>query len=209
MGTARDDDHVAEAVVTVHHCDPERLRPERLRHCLRQPGPDVFDERERAGGVHVPELGEAPNLAFQIAARPQEWRQGRLVDIRFMDLDQGVDQVFGHTAPGQVILDEAGRQFVGDDGALDVVRDVKRHPEKAFVLANGANARHPDTQRRQRQLETRLANDVVRRRRQWWTGRPAQYVAFPVAFEQEREVRPSAVTDPGGGHRTGTELMVI
>ena len=104
---------------------------------------------------------------------------------------------------------QSRRQSVSDHEALDVVGHVKRHPEKARVLAHGSNPRHPDAQWPEGQLQTGLAHDVVSRRRQWRPRRPAQNVPVAASLEQEREVRTSALTNPGGDDRPRPEAVVV
>ena len=82
-----------------------------------------------------------------------------------MDLDQGVDEILCEAAACRRVAVETGRELGDDDVAVDVVHHVERHAEQRFVLAHRADRRHADALLREGELETRLADDIVRRGR--------------------------------------------
>ncbi len=174
-----------------------------------QSRPHFAHEGEVAGGIYLPELPEALYLAFQIAPGPDEARQVRSVHIYCVDLYQRVDQVFGQPLPGSLVVVQARRQLVGHYEPLDVVGDVKRHPQEGVVLAHGPDAGHAYAHPGEGQLQTGLAHDVVRG---WWERRPrwpAEHVPLPVPLYQEREIRTSAFTHARGDDGAGTETLVV
>src|SRR5207247_1445031 len=65
-------------------------------------------------------------------------------------------------------------------------------------------------ERGERELQSGLADDVVRRRRQRWPRRPPQDEAGAVlTLEQEGEVRPAALTDSLCAHHTGAKAVLV
>src|SRR5579863_10449540 len=96
-----------------------------------------------------------------------------------------------------MVLVESRRELVCDDETVDVVGHVKGHSEEIRVLADGADGGHPDSERRQRELEVRFADNVVGRRRQWWARWTSQHEAVLAPLEQEREVRTASFADAG------------
>ena len=143
----------------------------------------------------LPELREAAHLALEVAARPDEVGDAGALHVDRVDLDQRVDEVEPERAARLLGL-EARRELVGDDVRVDVVHDVERDADHALVLADRADRRQADAVRSERELEARLADHVVRRRRQRRPRRAAEDEARVAALEQEREVRAAALADP-------------
>ena len=108
------------------------------------------------------------------------------------------------------ILVERRRQSGRDHSSVDVVHDVERDAEQGVVLAYGANVRDADPERCERELQARLAHDVVRRGRQRRPWRPPQHVPRSVvALEQEGEVRAAALADPVRLQRARSQSVLV
>ena len=63
--------------------------------------------------------------------------------------------------------------------------------------------------RSERELESRLADHVVRRGRERRPRRAAEDEALAATLEQEGEVRAAALADPGDGGRAGAEPVLV
>ena len=114
------------------------------RQRLGQRAGEVFTDRldvpELARLVDLPQLREAPHLAFEIAALAHEVGNAGRAHVDRVDLDQRADEVEPEPPPGVLGL-EAGGQRVGYHAPVEEVHDIERDADHALVLADGANHR--------------------------------------------------------------------
>ena len=135
---------------------------------------DLLDLRELARLVDLPELREAPDLPLVVAPGASECDQGRRLDVGGVDLDERVDEIEAERASRSLRL-EAGGRVVRRHEPVQIRHDVERDAEQALVLAHRGDRRQPrEPGVAQRELEPRLAHDVVRGRRQRRTRGPAE-----------------------------------
>ena len=166
---------------------------ERVRH--------LVDVGELSRLVDLPEVGEAADLAIEVAARSLECGERGCRDVGGVDLDEGVDEVEPERVPRAGRL-EPGWELLGDHVPVEVAHDVERDADHAVVVADGDDLGEPrEPGGADRLLQPRLAHHVVGGRRQRRPRRPAEDEALAAALDQEGEVRPAAVTDPRRGHR--------
>ncbi len=185
------DHHVPEAIIAVD----DGCR-QLFRNVRGEPVRDVDHLGQVARLVHLPELREPAYLARVVVPRSLERGQPGRGHVGRMDLDECVDEVVRQSAPRSGIAVQWRRQLCRDHVSVDVVHDVERNAEQGIVLAHGAAVRDADPERCERELQPRLAHDVVRRRRQRWPWRSSQHVSRPVfPLEQEGEVRATALAD--------------
>ena len=181
---------------------------QRLRQGRGEAPRHVDDGRDLPRRVDLPQLGEAAHLALEVAARPREHYETGVADVGRMDLDERVDELLSEPASSLRPL-EARREHGRDDVPVEEPHDVERHAEHVLVLADGDDRRQANAVRRERELESRFADHVVRGRGQWGPRRPPQDISLVAALEEEREVRAAAVPDPLGTNRALTEPVCV
>ena len=141
---------------------------------------DLLDLGDLARAVVLPQPAEAPQLALEVAGRLAEPLEPDRRPIHRVELDQRVDQLVGD--PGALL----GRVERGGIASVitspcDPLHHVERRADHGRVVAHRQHLRHPDRRGLERAQQPRLAQHVVRARRQ----RPA---------------RRAAQHDPGGQH---------
>ena len=122
------------------------------------------------------------------AARAREGGERGRSDVGGMDLDERLDEVLDGGTPLVLVRLEERRQCVGHDVAVEVLHHVERLSECVF-LAESDDARDADARIRERELQPRLAEDVVcrgRERRAWGAPEDEPHV---VPLDEEGDVR--------------------
>ncbi len=169
VGSSRADHRVSEPEVSVHDG-----RRERIGHAVGEPGADLLDLGNLPRLVDLPELREAPDLPLVVAPGPRERGESRRLDVGGVDLDEGVDEIVAERA-SRSLASRARAALVRRHEPVQIRHDVERHAEQALVLAHRGDRRQPrEPGLAQRELEPRLAHDVVRGRRQRRTRRAAE-----------------------------------
>ena len=143
---------------------------------------------------------EAAQLALEVAARAPEAAQRLGLPVDGVELGEGVDH--GQAERPAV---GAGRDRVGDHGAVERLHHVERRADQLRVLADGEDARDADALLGERELQPRLAHDIVRGRRQWRRRRASQHDARPTPLDQVGQVEdPSPIRVRRAGSPSGT-----
>ena len=159
-----------------------------LRQVLAQPGADVLDRLDLARLVEVPEPFEAAQLAFQVAGRLAEALQAHGLPVDGVDLDERVDQLLGD-APAFRRRIQVGGDLGDDRLARHALHHVERRADHGLVVAHREHVGHPGRGVAQRSQQPRLAQNVVRARRNRRPRRPAQHQLAAAALEQVGDVR--------------------
>ena len=184
-------------------------RCERLGDLLGEEARHVVDVGELARLIDLPEVREAANLAFEVAAGSPERGERGGRHIGGVDLGERVDEVEPERV-SRVRCFEPWWELLGDHVPVEVAHDVERDADHALVVADRddvGEAREPGGA--DRLLEPSLAHHVVSRGRQRRPRRAAEHEALAAALDQEGEVRPTAVPDPSSGDRPRTELVLV
>ena len=159
------------------------------RELRGEPPCRFVDRRQLAGSVQRPELGEPPYLTLEVDARAHERGERRLGEIGGVDLGEHRDEIVGKPCARVLALGERRRQAVGDHSPVDEVHDVERNAETVGVLADRAHHGDANAGGLERQLQSRLACDVVCRVRVRRARRAAEDEPLVPPLDQEGEVR--------------------
>ena len=202
-------------VVAADHGVPEPEVPvddgrrERIGHVVGEPRRDLVDAWDLTRLVDVPELREAPYLPLVVASRTRERGEARRRDVGRVDLDERLDEIVAERSTRSLGL-ETRRQLVGRNEPVQVRHDVEGDAEQALVLADRGDRRQPrEAGLTQCELQPRLADDVVRGRRQRRSWRTAQDERARLAFEEKREVRATALPDAPRPHIPRAEPVLV
>jgi hypothetical protein len=94
--------------------------------------------------------------------------------------------------------------------AVEVVHDVERDAEQALVLAHGHDRREPhEAALAQGELQSRLADHIVRGRRKRGARRAPEHEPTRLALQQEREVRAAPLADAVSPELTHAEPVLV
>ncbi len=144
-----------------------------LREVRAQPFADRLDGLDLARLVVLPQSGEAPQLALEVALRLAEALEPGGAPVGGVHLDQGVDQLVGD-ATALLRRGELAGQGVGHDHPLDLLHDVEGGADDGLVVTDRQHRGDAHATAVERRDDPRLAQDVVRGRRQRGSRRPAQ-----------------------------------
>ena len=169
---------VAQAVVAVHDRGRAGLGDVRA-----QPARDLVDRRQLARGVVLPQAGEAPHLALEVARRLAEALQAARLPVDGVDLHERVDQLVADP-----LRLHPGGQLVAEHDPLDALHHVEGDAEQGLVLAGREDLRDTDGGGLERAQQARLAQDVVRGGRERRPRRAPQDPFAAVAADQVRDV---------------------
>ena len=122
-----------------------------------------------ARAVVLPQPGEAPQLALEVARRAAVALEAARAPVGGVDLDERVDQLARRSAALQAL-----RQLGGDHVAVDALHHVERRAGDGLVVARRQHARDAHVRALERAQQQRLAQHVVRGRRQRRPRRAAQ-----------------------------------
>jgi hypothetical protein len=135
----------------------------------------------------LPEAGEAAQLAVEVARRLAEAVEPARPPVGVVHLHERVDELLADRAPaGRVV--ERGGHGGRDHVALDQLHDVERRADHALVVARREHRRRARGGRLERLQQARLAQHVVRRRRQRPARRAPQHPRLTAAADQVRHV---------------------
>ena len=158
--------------------------------CSASHAPTRLDRRDLARLVQLPQPAEAPQLALQIAGRLAEALQPRRAPVDRVDLDERVDQLARRSGGVRSGVSSGVGDARDDHLALDPLHHVERRSRSRL----GPRTRRAPSGTRagvslQRAQQPRLAQHVVRARRQRRARRAAQHDLGAVALDQVGHVR--------------------